>query len=83
MTLHCIMCGEDVTIRVDLDDGHALTCTGCDSEYTTDDVERVIGEWREILPWLKSHPSRKPAPEPAGEVGEIGAVLARSWGGAK
>jgi hypothetical protein len=83
MTLPCIKCGEEAAIRVDVQDGDTLTCCGCDAEYTVEDVEQVIAEWREILPWLKAHPRRVPAPQAAGEVGEIGAVLARSWGGAK
>lgn len=60
----CPRCGEDCRINVALDDG-SLTCTGCDAEYTVDDVRAVIAAWGPLLGWLDAHPARARQPEPA------------------
>jgi uncharacterized protein (DUF983 family) len=59
MVTICPRCGEDVGIRVGLDDGETLTCTSCDAEYTVQDVRDLIACWGPLLVWLDAHPSKQ------------------------
>jgi transcription elongation factor Elf1 len=59
MELTCIKCGQsDSVIRLDLDDGHTLTCTGCEESYSVDDVRACMAGWTRALAWIDTHPSR-------------------------
>ena len=61
----CPKCLNDETIRVNLDDGETLTCTGCDEEFTADDLRELVASWLPLLAWLDSHPARAETPKPA------------------
>ena len=58
MNTICPNCLEVATQRIDLDDGDTVTCTGCEEEYSVDQVRRLIESWGPLLGWLDSHPAR-------------------------
>ncbi len=54
--LPCIKCGEETTIRLDLDDCDRMTCGECSAEFTLAEVQDVIGRWQPVLQWLGTAP---------------------------
>lgn len=52
----CIKCGEEATVRLDLSDLDAFTCSSCDAEFTADDVRAFVAEWAKVLSWIDSAP---------------------------
>ncbi len=53
--LPCPICGQfESAIQVDLHDLHTFTCTENDCEFDADDVERIIGQWQDVLNLLRS-----------------------------
>jgi hypothetical protein len=61
VNLICPKCLNEETVRLNLDDGDTLTCTGCDEEYTVGDVAALVASWAPLLKWLQSHPARQSA----------------------
>ena len=66
MNLICPKCLEVATVRLDLDDGDTLTCTGCEESYSVDTVRQMVEGWAKLLPWLAQHPARVEAAAPGG-----------------
>ncbi len=62
----CPRCLCSETIRLDLDDGDTLTCSGCDENYRASDLVAMLDSWAGLLPWIMSHPARRPEPAPYG-----------------
>jgi hypothetical protein len=56
--LPCPCCGEDATIRLDLDDLTNFSCTACENEFTLDTVRDVIDRWQRVLAWIDRAPER-------------------------
>jgi uncharacterized protein (DUF983 family) len=54
--LRCPMCGEEDTLRLDLDDVSKLFCSQCDSDFTTGDVKEIVRQWQKCLLWLETAP---------------------------
>lgn len=47
---------------VDVNDGDAIHCNGCDEEYSAADVRAVVDCWAKLLPWIETHPARTAEP---------------------
>lgn len=56
----CPKCLVASAIKVNIEDGDTITCPECEEEFSLNDVIEMIESWKGLLPWLKSHPSRKP-----------------------
>jgi hypothetical protein len=56
MTLHCIKCGDEAALTLNLADGDSITCPDCEGEFTVEDVETMIGEWQQAIAWIKTMP---------------------------
>ncbi len=59
-SLTCLKCGQEAVIRIDLDDLSTFTCCECDEEFTRANVERVLGQWAQVLTWIDTAPSATP-----------------------
>jgi peptide subunit release factor 1 (eRF1) len=55
----CPKCLVESCIKVDIEDGETINCPECEEEYTLTEVIEMIESWKELLPWLKSHPARQ------------------------
>jgi hypothetical protein len=54
--LRCPLCGTADVQRLDLDDLYTFHCSGCDEEYTTDDVRQLLRQWQRVLTWIEAAP---------------------------
>jgi len=50
--VHCPFCGEENSLRFNVDDVHQMTCGNCDGEVTPDDIREVMAQWSKLLAWL-------------------------------
>jgi hypothetical protein len=55
MTLHCILCGEEAALTLNLQDGETVSCPECGNDFTTADVW-AIEEWTQALAWIETMP---------------------------
>jgi hypothetical protein len=56
MTLHCILCGADAAIKLDLADGETLTCPECGDDFAIADVQERVDQWSKALKWIATMP---------------------------
>ena len=56
MTLHCILCGAEAAIKLDLADGDTLSCPDCGEDFAVADVKDRINEWQTALNWIETMP---------------------------
>lgn len=54
--LPCILCGQEATVRLDLDDCGTFTCTECEESFTAADVATHLAKWRRVLDWICTAP---------------------------
>ncbi len=54
--LTCILCGQDVAIRLDLADGDTFYCPDCDGDFSVSQVRETVGKWQRCLAWLDAMP---------------------------
>ena len=48
--LSCIKCGSNENvIKLDLDDGDTLTCTGCEEDYSIEEVREHCTAWQHAI----------------------------------
>lgn len=67
--LTCPTCGEqDVAIR--LDAPHEPFCINCDSEFTLEDLKRIIASWQEYIDDVEEMLSKEPKEPKEKEEGE-------------
>jgi hypothetical protein len=57
--LRCLLCGEEDTLRLDLEN-LSLSCGANDCEIEPAEVRSLIALWQKLLAWLETAP-------PAGE----------------
>ncbi len=55
--VHCPLCGEEDSLRINVDDVHNLTCSRCDGDLTADDIREVMAQWQRLLTWLETAPA--------------------------
>ena len=58
MILHCVLCGEEAEIRLNLTDGETLSCPACGEDFAVSDVEERLEEWHKALAWIKTFPKQ-------------------------
>ena len=56
MTLHCILCGEEASLTLNLQDGETVSCPECGNDFNTADVQERITEWTAALAWINNMP---------------------------
>jgi hypothetical protein len=56
MTLHCLVCGEEAALTLNLQDGETISCPECSTDFTTADVQERITEWTAALAWINNMP---------------------------
>jgi hypothetical protein len=56
--LPCPRCGEEASIRIDLDDLDTFTCQECDNDFTLDTVRNLIDRWQRVLAWIDRAPGQ-------------------------
>ncbi len=62
MNVICPKCLDpDAVVRLDVSDGDALTCGGCEEEYSATAVREMVDSWAKVLPWIEAHPARTEA----------------------
>lgn len=54
--IHCPFCGEENSLRFNVDDVHAMTCGQCDVDLTAEDIRQVMAQWGHMLAWLDTAP---------------------------
>lgn len=54
--LPCILCGQEATVRLDLDDCGTFTCGECEERFTAADVREHLAKWSRVLRWIESAP---------------------------
>ena len=54
--LTCVLCGEQATISVDLDDVFTFHCPECSGDFDLEDVAKVINGWQAVIDWLDTCP---------------------------
>lgn len=61
--LKCILCHEEDTIALDLDDGSTFRCRECGDEFTMDTLREhlselhvMIHQWQVVLAWIATAP---------------------------
>jgi hypothetical protein len=57
--LPCPACGEEGTIRLDLDTLDAFTCCECDQDFDLARVRHMIDRWQRVLRWIDQAPERE------------------------
>jgi hypothetical protein len=58
----CPFClNSDATVKLDLNDLNACTCTGCDEEFSPADAaakfQEMAERWQAVAEWVKSAPT--------------------------
>jgi len=56
--VHCPYCGEEGSLRMQVDDLHELTCGNCDTEFNATMVRGIIAGWQALLAWIETAPTR-------------------------
>jgi hypothetical protein len=59
--LPCVLCGQETTLTLDLDDLETLHCPECGEDFTRADVEAFLDKWNHVLAWLKAAAELAPA----------------------
>lgn len=59
----CPKCLADEVIRVNLDDGDTLTCSGCDEEFTAGDLREPLTTLFPLL--MNCSPDERSRPNPS------------------
>lgn len=55
----CILCGDaDGSVTVDLADVTLFSCKQCGNDFSADDVEKSVNNWRRVLEWIATCPER-------------------------
>lgn len=55
----CIHCGEGGdNVRIILSDVTQFSCTTCNGDFDSDEVEKAILNWRLVLDWIATCPER-------------------------
>jgi hypothetical protein len=55
--LRCPLCGTATDAqRLDLADLYTFHCSGCEEEYTIDDVRQLLRQWQRVLTWIEAAP---------------------------
>jgi hypothetical protein len=52
--LVCLKCGQEATIRLDLDDVAHFTCGECDESWDIAAVKAHLDSWCRVLRWLET-----------------------------
>jgi hypothetical protein len=50
--LPCIRCGQEATVRLDLDDCATFTCGECEESWTADELREHLAKWQRVLAWV-------------------------------
>lgn len=60
MKAFCICCRDaDAVVSVDMDGTEQFRCTGCNEEFTREDIQAAIDgmkDWAKLLAWLDKYP---------------------------
>lgn len=57
--LKCLDCKEFDTISLRLSDG-VFTCCECDAEHTSQEIQKTLNDWVQVLSWVSTAPTLKP-----------------------
>ncbi len=57
--LACILCGQECSISLDLDNLHTFNCPECEQTFSLDDVRGTIAAWQRVLAWVDSAPAQE------------------------
>jgi hypothetical protein len=55
--LACLRCGQEATVRLDLDDCATFTCGECEESFTADEVREHLARWQKVLAWCAMAPA--------------------------
>ncbi len=54
--LPCILCGQEATITLDLDDCAVFRCPECVNDFSADDVRDHAAKWARVIAWIETAP---------------------------
>lgn len=56
----CILCNQEDTVTVKLEDVNCFHCTDCGEDFMAADVERLVKQWQAVLAWTDAAKTFKP-----------------------
>jgi hypothetical protein len=56
--LPCILCGQETTISLDLDEVDNFHCSECDGVFSVSDLRDHMERWQKVLAWIHLAPDR-------------------------